>query len=335
MRLVFTVSPLPTGDAAMGLIIASDGMRQRQSLPLDAKIIMTKQRIKAWYEHWDGEVYVSFSGGKDSTVLAELVWSMYPNVPALFSNTGLEYPEIVQFVKKLKAQGRPIVITRPQRTFRDVLLTEGFPLASKKVAEMVRRLRQPRTKNNDATHNLYLTGYRRDGVFSKNSKLPNKWLRLIDAPFKTSERCCDVLKKDPFKRYQKETGRKPFTGVMSDEGGGGRRATFTQCNLFDVREPQSRPMLFWTEENVWEYIRSCNLDYCSIYDDRVIDGVVVEGEKRTGCMFCVFGAHLEKGPNRFQRMAVTHPKQWDYCINKLGMGEALDFIGVQYRPVKV
>lgn len=54
------------------------------------------------------------------------------------------------------------------------------------------------------------------------------------------------------------------------------------------------------------------------------------GCDRTGCMFCMFGVHLEKEPNRFQRMKITHPKQYDYCINKLGCGAVLDYIGVKY-----
>ena len=59
-------------------------LQQMQSLPLSAKVVMTQQRIREWYEHWDGMVYVSFSGGKDSTVLLHLVRDMYPDVPAVF-----------------------------------------------------------------------------------------------------------------------------------------------------------------------------------------------------------------------------------------------------------
>ena len=59
-------------------------LQQMQSLPLSAKVVMTQQRIREWYEHWDGMVYVSFSGGKDSTVLLHLVRDMYPSfrIPA-------------------------------------------------------------------------------------------------------------------------------------------------------------------------------------------------------------------------------------------------------------
>lgn len=62
---------------------------QMQSLPLSAKITMTKNRIRAWYEHWDGDVYVSFSGGKDSTVLLDIVRSMYSDVPAVLLTQDL------------------------------------------------------------------------------------------------------------------------------------------------------------------------------------------------------------------------------------------------------
>ena len=70
-------------------------LKIRQNYPLDMKLHFTKLRIKQWYEYWEGQVYVSFSGGKDSTVLRDIVGDMYPGVPSVFVNTGLEYPEIV------------------------------------------------------------------------------------------------------------------------------------------------------------------------------------------------------------------------------------------------
>ena len=75
---------------------------QMQSLPLSAKILMTKQRIKNWYDYWNGQVYVSFSGGKDSTVLLHIARELYPDIEAAFVNTGLEYPEIQKFVRSIK-----------------------------------------------------------------------------------------------------------------------------------------------------------------------------------------------------------------------------------------
>lgn len=75
-------------------------LRQWQALPLGVKVLMTKERIRNWVNEYDEDgVYVSFSGGKDSTVLLHIVRSMYPKVKAVFVDTGLEYPEIREFVK--------------------------------------------------------------------------------------------------------------------------------------------------------------------------------------------------------------------------------------------
>ena len=74
--------------------------------------------------------------------------------------------------------------------------------------------------------------------------------------------------------------------------------------------------------------------YASVYGEIVEKNgkLVTTGAQRTGCMFCMFGLHLEKEPNRFQRMALTHPRQHEFCIGKLGCGRVLDFIGVPYQP---
>ena len=87
-------------------------LRQMQGLPLIVKVRKTQLRIKEWYEHFDGNVYVSFGGGKDSTVLAHLVHELYPEVPLVFANTGLEYPEIQSFARKMGAE-----FVRPKMMF--------------------------------------------------------------------------------------------------------------------------------------------------------------------------------------------------------------------------
>jgi len=83
-------------------------------LPLEAKIIKTELRIREFYDHFNGEVYVSFSGGKDSTVLLDIARSLYPDIPAVFFDTGLEYPELKEFVKTIDN----VEIRRPNRSFR-------------------------------------------------------------------------------------------------------------------------------------------------------------------------------------------------------------------------
>ena len=103
-----------------------------QALPLYLKVRLTKQRIREWISHYgeDG-VYVSFSGGKDSTVLIHLVREEFPDVPAVFCNTGLEYPQIVQFVKSFEN----VEIIRPKKNFRQVIQDYGYPFISKEVSE--------------------------------------------------------------------------------------------------------------------------------------------------------------------------------------------------------
>lgn len=116
-------------------------LRQYQSLPLRAKIGMSMTRIIEWYDHFQGDVCVSFSGGKDSTVLAHLVHDFYPDVPLVFANTGLEYPEIQSFARKMGA-----VFVRPKMSFSEVISEYGYPIISKENAEAIYYARRIRNK---------------------------------------------------------------------------------------------------------------------------------------------------------------------------------------------
>ena len=110
------------------------GLQQLQALPLSIKIRMTKERIRQWInEYGEDGVYVSFSGGKDSTVLLHLVRRIYPNVKAVFVDTGLEYPEIRQFVKTFDN----VEWLKPKMTFKNVIEKYGYPFISKEVSEKV------------------------------------------------------------------------------------------------------------------------------------------------------------------------------------------------------
>jgi 3'-phosphoadenosine 5'-phosphosulfate sulfotransferase (PAPS reductase)/FAD synthetase len=106
------------------------------------------------------------------------------------------------------------------------------------------------------------------------------------------------------------------------------------CNAFEKKRPTSQPLSFWTEQDILEYLVKFNIPYSPVYGDIKQDEngkYYTTVADRTGCMFCMFGCHLEKEPNRFQRIKVTHPKQWDYCMNKLGLREVLEYIGVAYE----
>lgn len=112
-------------------------LRQYQALPLTAKVHMSQARIREWYDHWEGNVCISFSGGKDSTVLAHVVHDMYPKVPLVFVNTGLEYPEIQSFARKMGAE-----FVRPKLRFDEVISKYGYPIISKENAEAIHYARK-------------------------------------------------------------------------------------------------------------------------------------------------------------------------------------------------
>ena len=343
-------------------------LAQMQSLPLSAKIIMTQQRIKRWYESWkryeivnqktgksrfvtaveepqlkpdeyidsviDGQVYVSFSGGKDSTVLLHLVRDLYPDVEAVFVNTGLEYPEIQKFAMSQKN----VITVRPEMRFDEVIKKYGYPIISKDVAHKVHDANSARRNGN---FNSCAERQFNGTYISKNGKsnLNNveKWKFLLDASFRISHSCCDVMKKRPAKAYEKETGKKPFIGTLACESLLREQQWLKNgCNAFDSKRPVSNPMSFWTEQDVLQYIKEYDIPIASVYGDVVYaknpeqmrlddcnvncgtEKLTTTGCKRTGCIFCGFGCHLDKEPTRFQRLKETHPKQYKYC---LGGGE--------------
>jgi 3'-phosphoadenosine 5'-phosphosulfate sulfotransferase (PAPS reductase)/FAD synthetase len=309
--------------------VTATELAQNQALPLEMKIIKSRQRIREWYDHWRGEVYVSFSGGKDSTVLLRLVREIYPDVPAVFCDTGLEYPEVREFALSQEN----VEVIRAKMNFKEVVEKYEYPVVSKEQARFIHQVRYTKSEH---LKDIRLNGaVLADGRRGKMGKLSAKWRYLIDAPFKISAKCCDVMKKTPFKRYEREIGRRMMTGEMALDSRR-RKSMYLMrgCNGFDMTRPKSTPLGFWTEQDILWYLRDYEVPYSKVYGDIVElpDGrLKTTGAERTGCMFCMFGVHLDKGENRFMRMQETHPKLWDYCIYKLGCGKVLSYIGVQYK----
>lgn len=272
---------------------------------LDDKIKQSKRLIMDWYYQFKGNVYVAFSGGKDSTVLLHLVRSIFPDVPAVFNDTGLEFPEVREFVKTFDN----VTFLKPKHTFKWVLEHAGYPVVSKQQSQYIY---QYRCHKSEKTRHLRWFGNDK-GL----GKIAEKWKFLVNAPFKISDACCGILKKYPAKKYEKETGRKPFIGKMADESNDRQRAYFNgECNAFKAKRPISNPIIFWNEEDIWEYIHRYKLPYCSVYD---------KGLKRTGCMFCLYGYH--NGDDcKFEVMQREHPTIYDYCMNKLHLKDVIEFI---------
>lgn len=309
-------------------MIDAHAFKELQVAPLRLKLMMTQARIQEWYEHHKGNVYVSFSGGKDSTVLLDIVRKMYSDIPVVFCDTGLEYPEIREFVQSC----RDITIIRPKMSFLQVLQKYGYPVISKEQAQFIH---EARTTKSDVLRDLRLHGRVYGGKRSTFGGIAKKWLFMLDAPFKISHKCCEIIKKNPFRAYAKETGRVRITGEMAQDSRLRKTKYLKEgCNAFQAKDPYSMPLGFWAEQDILEYIFTNKVPYCSVYGDiSRNDGVYkTTGVSRTGCMFCCFGLHMEESTreNKFQIMKRTHPVQYAYCMNQLGIHDVLSFMGLPH-----
>ena len=329
-----------------------------QSLPLELKVAKTKLRIQEWVNHYgrDG-VYVSFSGGKDSTVLLHIVREMYPDIEAVFVNTGLEYPEIQKFVKTFDN----VTILRPKMRFDEVIKNYGYPIISKDISGVIYGVRAKRKKGQDVTQ---MARYKKiAGTLmwqgEKNSYCCDKYFPLLDVNFNISDKCCHIMKKDAVHKFERQFKKKPIIATMTEESRL-RESSWIKsgCNAFDGSRPRSAPMSFWTEQDVLRYIVENRIEIASVYGDITTDGA--DGQlhmdgcggklrttklNRTGCVFCAYGCHLESEPTRFQMLKESHPKQYEYCIGGgefnedgewqpskegLGMGYVFDRLNEMY-----
>ena len=311
-------------------------LKQMQSLPLQAKIQMTRRRILEWVDEFgeDG-VYVSFSGGKDSTVLLDIVRKDYPNIEAVFVNTGLEYPSVMQFALSKEN----VTELRPTMNFRDVIIKYGYPIIGKEVSQVVQEARIG-LKRGDGSYQ-----FRIDRILGKGHYAPledgtksqfdvSAYKFLLDAPFNISDRCCKVMKKNPARSYERKSGRKIILATMADESRLRRQRWLKYgCNAWDDKKQQSsNPMSFWTEQDVLTYIHTYNLAIADAYGQVVVKNDGVDGQmnihdylgdyrgcqyettgcRRTGCIFCGFGITQDK--QRFVRLSEQEPKLCDYVM---------------------
>ena len=335
-------------------------LSEMQRWSLERKIRVTQLRIMEWYMHYHGKVVISFSGGIDSTVLLDLARRVYPDIKAVFVNTTMEYPEIVKFVK-----GFPDVdMIMPQKNYTEVIKEYGYPVISKEVSSYIYRM-----KTYDGCMEAYKNGvhlmpmewlrenfsaipfsfmktmfgfsrkyaeeFLRTGIMPPSKfSIPKRWQYLIEAPFMINDRCCYHLKKAPISRYCKETGLKTIVGTLAEESLMRKQAWLKQgCNAFEAKEPKSSPLSFWTHQDILQYLYVTQIPYCELYGDIVRDEqglFYTTGYQRTGCAGCLYGCHLEKEPNRLQRLKISHPALYNYLFEKLDYKTVCDYIGIPY-----
>ena len=309
LKLLKTISILPILDIERRayLLYRKNTLISLRSMNLESKIIQTKYLIKQTINEFGLEhVYISYSGGKDSTVLSHIAKQLYPDILHIFANTTNEYPETLQHIRWEKEENNTNLITVIPKdaygnawTFKRVVETYGYPMFSKRIANAIRTY-QHALSDTTKQHSI--------DYINRNFKKYEKYKELP-----ISDKCCDKLKKEPLKRKAKELDMKcAILGILASESYQREKDWINYgCNVFYQRkENQSRPLSFWTDNDILDYIKKYNIKISKLYN---------MGYSRNGCMYCGFGVHLEKGKNRFQLLAATHPIQYKYFAKNFGV----------------
>lgn len=283
-------------------------LRRLQKQPYEWKVEHALDVIREFVEHEGvNGVYVSFSGGKDSLVLLHLVRSIYPDVPAVFANTGIEFPEQVKFVRTFPN----VTEVHPIKHFPKILHDNGIVYPSKEVAMYIKAAK------GGATYAVNgLKGFDKEGKENRYKSRFKKWAYLMDCGVKISPDCCELMKERPMRDYEKQNGKSPIIGTRAEESF--RRAVGwmkSGCNSFADNHAKSTPLALWLESDVLRYIDKNGIKLSPMYTDG--------GMRRTGCMFCpVPIAHADYSNIEYAR--THHPKMYETIMIKHGLKRILE-----------
>jgi len=238
------------------------------------------------------KVALSFSGGKDSTVLKHLIDSVLSKVKPVFCNTGVEYQEIVSFVNTFEN----VQTVKPKYSFVQIIDKYGFPIISKEQSRYLSDIKNPKVCQK-----------LKDSRLSKgNFTISKKWRWLLETDIKISDKCCYHLKKSPLQKLKYYY----FTGERIQESNL-RKQRYHTCIL----PKKCIPLRLWNDDLINKYIEYHNIKICNIY----------KHEKRTGCKFCLYGIHLEQRPNKIDRLKFIEPKSYEFA-KKIGIIDLMETI---------
>lgn len=252
-------------------------------------------------KYGEDNFFISFSGGRDSTVLSYLIDLAIPGnkIPRVFANTGIELNMIRDFVKKCAGDDERIIMLKPSRSIRMILDDVGYPFKSKEHSYKWEYIHRKGFDNKTAKHYLQLNGVKH------GYGCPNilRYQFFDKIPFKISDRCCDELKKKPIKEWCKQSNRKiAITGVVAAESNGGSRM-FAKCTVFSGNKLKSfQPLVPVTRK--WEdwFIDKFNVKLCDIYRPPY-------NFTRTGCKGCPFNPYLQKSLDTIEEYFPAERKQ--------------------------
>lgn len=254
----------------------------------------------------EDKFYISFSGGKDSTVLHHIIDEALPEnkIPRVYINTGIEYNDVFKFVREMKKSDSRIEIVNSNVHISTMLQEKGYPFKSK---EHAHKLAIYQRNGMTKAIQRYIDGLREDGNLSRFA-CPKvlKYQFSDDFDLKISDRCCYELKKKTAHRYEKKSGRNiSIIGLRMGEGG--QRANQKGCVLFDSNNnlKKFKPLNPVTDEFMDWYIRSRNIKLCRLYYDPF-------NFKRTGCKGCPFALDLQNQLETMERFLPSERQQCEY-----------------------
>lgn len=321
----------------------------KQKQPYEFKIRYAELRAREFYEECGRRgmnCHVSV-GGLDSITLLVFLRSIGIDAPAI-SVSGLEDKSIQAVHAKLNVE-----TVRSYRSKAAVIKEFGFPVLSKEIAGKIELLQNPSDKNKTVRHAI-ITG--ETGEYGGNRtgtrmQLPGKWLRLFGgadeegrahgyaaAPFKVSQKCCYYLKEKPCDDWAKKHHSAPYLGLMASEGGRREKALMMHgCNYFGETTIRSAPFAIFNRQDVLRLAVELDVPVPEIYGRIVKEpsgALRTTKAQRTGCSMCGFGIHLDKRPHTFDLLYDRNPKEWEFWMYKVGWGEVLDYIGVEWRQTE-
>lgn len=301
-------------------------LKQRQSLPLEMKILKSIRTIEDFYDQNDGDIYIS-RGGVDSAVLSWLASQSGRKDIENVCVASVEPPANIKFNKETGA-----TLLKSGGTM-NVIKKYGYPLISKDVAMKISRYKNSK---HEWAKERRLKGYLgKNGKWLYDSRIPLKYQFLIYAPFELSEKCCDFTKKKPLKQFEKLTNKKPVTGELAEESQLRKREYLKHgCIMNDKKRIKCTPLGFWTDQDIKKAILKYNIPYPKeIYGDIKEDeqgNLYFTGEKRTGCTICGFGFLQDE--NRFERLKKRNRYQYDYMFNGGEWVRKNKYRWVKFRP---
>lgn len=276
------------------------------------------QKIQQIDKEYDlrNNAYVSFSGGKDSTVLSDIIDRALPNnsIPRVFINTGIEYNELVKFVYEQKKIDNRIVEVRSGVNILDMLEKNGYPFKSKEHAHKLHLLQQGSTAKSVVSYFTIdpskRTMHNCPKILAYQSKGFEKFL--------VNDICCTMLKKRPANEWSKEN-KKPIAIIGIRIAEGGQRKNVSSCLYFQRSNLKKfSPLLVCSDSFVDTYIERFGIKLCKLY-------YAPYNFKRTGCKGCPFNIELQKELNT---LAEFFPKEKEQCERIFGK------VYNEYRRIK-